>query len=114
MSPPRPVHMVDSDSMVFVIGDFKALPLAFGMCLISHANPPSTVIPRATKSHNARRLVPGDRLPAGCGCTGTGVSHATSARPSIISSQVCSPQRTAVVGSGLFGLLSELSKCATQ
>src|SRR5262249_40920371 len=38
----------------------------------------------------------------------TGTSRST--YPIIISSKVCSPQRTNLVGSGLYGLLVELSK----
>jgi hypothetical protein len=37
-------------------------------------------------------------------------STATSKKPTIISSQLCSPQRTSALGSGLRGLLAELSK----
>src|SRR5215831_911090 len=46
--------------------------------------------------------------------TGMFASNARSKKPTIISSQLWSPQVTTFVGSALSGLLVELSKCAVH
>src|SRR5579863_8123768 len=46
--------------------------------------------------------------------TGILASNTRLKKPTIISSQLCSPQITSLVGSALSGLLGELSKCAVQ
>src|SRR5215475_13798406 len=46
--------------------------------------------------------------------TGILASKTRLKKPTIISSQLCSPQLTSLVGSALSGLLRELSKCAVH
>jgi len=46
--------------------------------------------------------------------TGIFASNTRLKKPTIISSQLCSPQMTSFVGSAFSGLLAELSKCAVQ
>src|SRR5258708_7575879 len=51
---------------------------------------------------------------AGIESTGIFASNTKLKKPTIISSQLWSPQMTSFLGSGLYRLLGELSKCAVQ
>ena len=83
-----------------------ALGLVFGSRTAAHE-----ATDRLDRANPVRSEV-GARSGAGNGGVPTGTSRLT--YPIIISSNVCSPQRTSLFGSGLYGLLSELSKWARQ